>query len=157
MFVELLLNLNPPLNDVARKALTVAITVAYCRPFKQRRQVKLSEDVVPTHFKDIHDNLVVHRDKAVAHHDLDGPVADWGFISQLQINIMSGQMTHDTLSPVLPNETAHDMIPLLIFLIEKMDESINAFQQSYLSRLPPTDASYVVSLDDNPTEWLITN
>jgi hypothetical protein len=98
---ELLLKTNPPPNSGLRRALTIAIVTLYSRPFKQRKAVRLSEGVVPSEFRPTHDDIIEIRDKSIAHRDLDGPVADWGFISQVRVLIESGGLTVHTISPIL--------------------------------------------------------
>src|SRR5437870_4066850 len=51
--------------------LTVSATVLYARPFKQRDAVKLSEEEVPAIYRPLHENVIRHRDKAIAHRDPD--------------------------------------------------------------------------------------
>lgn len=153
--IELLLYSNPPLNDPLRRALTVAIVCMYCRPFKQRNAVRLSGDTVLSEHRETHDTLIVERDKVIVHRDLDGPSFDWGFISQLQINFKDTSCTVNTISPCISNEKAIDIHSLLSFLIEEMDGRVNSFMARHVLHLPPMNASYVVSLEENPHEWLI--
>jgi hypothetical protein len=141
LFIDLLLKLDPPMNDTLRRALTVAILGVYSRPFKQRKIVRLPDDIVPAPFRDTHDIMIEIRDKVVAHRDLDGPIAEWGFISQLQVNIRSKQMTIDTISSIISNDKAREILPLLDCLIAKMGEAATSFVQRYLAHLPSTDAS----------------
>lgn len=157
MFIEKLLELDPPPNDILRRALTAAIIATYCRPFKQRKPVRLSDEVVPSAHRERHDALVEMRDKVVAHRDLDGPVTEWGFVSQLQVNVHAKGMKIDTLSPIILNDMAKRALPLIDALIDKMDAHANVFVRDHLQHAIPGDGSYVVSLDDAPQEWLIRN
>jgi len=152
---QFLLSTNPPLNSTLRRALTIAIVMLYSRPFKQRKSVRLSEDIVPAEFRSTHDDIIEIRDKSIAHRDLDAPVADWGFISQLLVNIQSGELTIDTISPLLANEKAHELLPLLDALIGKMAAVSLEFINKHLSQMHAFDGSYVVSLDDSPSSWLL--
>jgi hypothetical protein len=99
LFAQLLVQNDPPDGSVPRQALTYAIVTAYCRPFKQRNEVRLSRDVVPFDFLKLHDETVEMRDKIIAHRDLDGPIADWGFVSQLEVAADATGITINTLSP----------------------------------------------------------
>jgi hypothetical protein len=152
---EHLLNTNPPLNSMLRRAFTVAIVTRYARPFKQRERVRLSDDIVPTKFRTIHDEVIEIRDKSIAHRDLDAPVADWGFISQVRVIIASGEFTIHTISPILANEMARNLIQLLDALIGEMDAVTLDFMNKYLPQMHASDGSYVVSLDDLPSCWLM--
>src|SRR5882672_5690993 len=50
-----------------------ALHILYGRPFKQRAEARISENLVPTDYKDTHDALLNMRDKIYAHTDADGP------------------------------------------------------------------------------------
>lgn len=152
---ELLINANPTVNSTFRRALSVAIATLYCRPFKQRKAVRLREDIVPAEFRATHNDMIEIRDKSIAHRDLDAAVADWGFISQLRVNIESGELTINTLSPIVANEKVHELLPLLDALIAKMDAASLEFINKYLVQMHAADGSYVVSLDDSPSTWLL--
>lgn len=152
-FIKLLLREDPPFNSNPRLALTAGIVVAYGRPFKQRPQVKLSSDVVPAEHKELHNKTIEMRDKVIAHRDLDGPIAEWGFISQLRVVADGTQIEINTLSPNLENEMAHQLLPLLDVLVALLEEKTRPFLNKYLIP-PPTSGYYAVSLDDDPAEWL---
>lgn len=152
---ELLLSTNPPPNSTLRRALSIAIVTLYSRPFKQRKSVRLSDDIVPPEFRATHDDIIEIRDKSIAHRDLDAPVADWGFISQVRVLIASGGLTVHTISPILANEKAHDLLPLLDALTEKLSVVTLEFIKKYLVHMHASDGSYVVSLDESPASWLL--
>jgi hypothetical protein len=152
---EFLLSTNPPENSTLRRALSVAIVTLYSRPFKQRRLVRLSEDIVPAEFRTTHNDVIEIRDKSIAHRDLDAPVADWGFISQLRVNIHLGELTINTISPILENEKARELLPLLDALIAKLGVLSLQFINTFLLPMHTPDGSYIVSLDDSPTPWLV--
>jgi hypothetical protein len=152
---ELLLKTNPPLNSTLRRALSIAIVTLYSRPFKQRKAVRLSDDIVPPEFRTTHDEIIEIRDKSIAHRDLDGPAADWGFISQVRVLIESGELTVHTISPIFANEKAQELLPLLDALIEKMSAATLDFINKHLLAMHASDGSYVVSLDELPASWLL--
>ena len=152
---EFLLGSNPPENSTLRRALSIAIVTLYSRPFKQRKLVRLSEDVVPVKFRETHDGVIEIRDKSIAHRDLDAPVADWGFISQLRVNLHSGELTINTISPILENEKARQLLPLLDVLIAHMGTLSLEFINKFLLSMHVSDGSYIVSLEDSRSPWLI--
>jgi hypothetical protein len=135
--------------------LTIAIVTLYSRPFKERKLVRLSEDVVPVKFRATHDGVIEIRDKSIAHRDLDAPVADWGFISQLRVNLHLGELTVNTISPILENEKAHELLPLLDALIAHLGALSLEFINKFLLPMHVPDGSYIVSLDDSPSSWLV--
>jgi hypothetical protein len=54
-------------------SLMTALHILYGRPFKQRTEVRISENIVPAKYKDTHDALISMRDQIYAHTDVDGP------------------------------------------------------------------------------------
>jgi hypothetical protein len=152
---EFLLSTNPPPHFTLRRALSVAIVTLYARPFKQRKAVRLSEDIVPVEFRATHDDLIEIRDKSIAHRDLDAPIANWGFISQVRVNVQAGELTINTISPILTNEKAHELLPLLDTLIAQMAAVPLEFINKYLIQMHASDGSYIVSLDESPSPWLL--
>ncbi len=154
-FVNELLSINPPPNSPTRRAFTMATLGVYCRPFKQRRNIRLSEDIVPDQHKETHDTLILLRDKVIAHRDLDAPITDWGFVSQLQFNVRDEQLTVDTISSIMSNEVAYSILELLPYLIETMDIAMDLFFANHLSNLGCNDATYTISLETDPDQWLL--
>jgi hypothetical protein len=152
LFAKLLLSNNAPFRSVLRDALTYSIVTAYGRPFKQRREVRLSREEVPEEHLQLHDEAIEMRDKVIAHRDLDGPIADWGFVSQVQVVADATGIVINTLSPTLENERALAMLPLFAALITLMDEQMEPFLK-YLIPLPQP-GQYAVSLSEHPAEWL---
>ena len=147
---------DAPLGSLDRKALTAAFVGAYGRPFKQRKAVRLSEDIIPTEHRDTHDSIIQIRDKIVAHRDLDGPVTEWGFVSELRLDFKAGEMAINTRSPFISDERAHATRPLLAHLISQSDRIIDEFVCQYIIIITTAaDASYVVSLEEDPEFWLI--
>ena len=55
-----------------------AFVVSYTRPFKQRKKLRISEDMVPDEHRSEHQALMVFRDKLLVHMDLNGPRDDKG-------------------------------------------------------------------------------
>jgi len=52
--------------------LLTSLYVLYSRPFKQRKQVRISEELVPSEYMEEHSYLIGLRDKMFAHVDTDG-------------------------------------------------------------------------------------
>jgi len=53
-------------------SLMTALHILYGRPFKQRPEVRISEDIVPINYKDTHGALISMRDTIYAHTDVGG-------------------------------------------------------------------------------------
>lgn len=94
------------------------------------------------------------RDKVLAHRDLDGPEADWGFLSQICIRMKSQQITVETISPNISNEKAANIIPLIDILISFTEDAVHKFMSTYLRYLPNEDAHYEIYLKDKDLYWL---
>ena len=156
LFAELILRGGFDLNDRLRKSLSIAVLVTYGRPFKQKNRVKISESVVPASHMATHEDLIVWRDKVIAHRDLDGPVAEWGFVSQLLISIDSGGFSPLTLSPILSDEKAKETISLTEHLIEAMDKELNAFVITHGQEFQRESGLYMLSLDAADPDWLLS-
>ena len=143
------------LYSVERDAFTIAITAAYGRPFKQRKSVRLSEDLIPVEHKETHKSVIEMRDKVIAHRDLDGPTAEWGFVSDLHVAVKKRQLQLNTISPRITDELAQKVLALTAYLIGVLDQRIDVFVGPNLGRIFRNDGTYVISLEDSPTEWLI--
>ena len=65
-------------EDLLHHALWAAFHVFYAKPFKQRPNIRISQDVVPQNLRKAHDAIITLRDKLFAHSDLDGPNLDEG-------------------------------------------------------------------------------
>jgi hypothetical protein len=154
LFTKLLLDAGPPYRAPLRDALTYAIVTAYGRPFKQRQEIRLPKDEVPSEYRQLHDEAIEMRDKVIAHRDLDGPVTDWGFVSQVTFAVDDKGFEINTLSPNIENERALAMLPLFEALIAQMDEKLQPFVQKNMRPPLPAPGNYVVSLDADPEVWL---
>ena len=143
-----------PLGDSVRKAVSVGIVVAYGRPFKQRKAVRIPEDIVPSEHMPTHRTLIEIRDKCVAHKDTDGPFAEHGHVNQLELYFKNGQMTVHTWNPHLGDETAGDIQQLADVLVEKTTYHMRKFTQRHFRRTAVPDGEYRLNLDDNPEDWL---
>lgn len=152
IFCEQILETRLPLNNPIRKALSIAALTTYGRPFKQRNAVRLPENIIPAEHQAAHLGLIEMRDKVIAHRDLDGPEADWGFVNQLEI-LVGGELVIRTQSPVMLDGKAQEMFPLLDWLITAMNENVNAFVRTYLGSVATQEGVHVLRMDDHPTEW----
>ena len=141
-------------QDVIRHALSIASMVTYARPFKQRPAVKLSADIVPAEFKEAHNDVIEYRDKVIAHRDLDGPVVPWGIVSELIVDSDGRGFNLHTVSPMLTDDKARVLIDLTQALIEKAEHEVDRFVRQYFRGVPPIGA-YTVSLEENPSSWLV--
>jgi len=152
-FCELLLTRDPPLNDIVRKAFTIAILTTYCRPFKQRPMVRLSDELVPHAHKETHDSAIELRDKVVAHRDTDGPIADWGWVNQLELEVLDGEVSVHTRSPIIRNQNVRDILALLDELIPMLYTMMCPFSEQHFASLSDQRGTHVLRMDEETSRW----
>lgn len=155
LFAEMILKGGFEPGSRIRKALSIATAVAYGRPFKQRNRVRLSDDIIPAAYQSTHEDLIVWRDKVIAHRDLDGPVAPWGFVSQLLVSIDSQGFSPLTLSPVISDGKARETMALTQELIQAMDRELDSFVSAHGQAFRREPGLYTVNLEDNHLDWLV--
>jgi hypothetical protein len=56
-------------------SLMTALHILYGRPFKQRKEVRVSKEIVPHDYRETHGALINMRDQIYAHMDVDGPIS----------------------------------------------------------------------------------
>ncbi len=135
-------------NICAQDGLSIAATVAYSRPFKQRRSVKLCDSIVPSEYSDLHDTIIQIRDKVITHRDVDGPIADWGLVNDIILEKRGSFTRLETRSPFMSIELAQRLMSLSSHLIERMDERIEPIILKIQSLLPD-DGRFVLSMMDS--------
>ncbi len=145
--------LGAPQGSRLRVWLTVSATVLYARPFKQRDAVRLSDAEVPKKFRTVHDDVIRHRDKAIAHRD---PNADKKgvFGNDLPIISTGNELFIPTTSPAMEDTLVSSLLELTGILIPRLENRTGVFIRKYLPT-PLPEGSYILSLEENPAEWLI--
>ena len=135
-----------------RTWLTVSAIVLYARPFKQRPEVRLAEDEVPIKYREIHNEVLKCRDKVIAHRNPDSHKRDvWG--NELPI-VSDGSNIHiPTTNAAMEDDTAGNLLELVEILIPVLRARSSSFVSKYLPR-PLAPGAYVLSLEENPAEWL---
>jgi hypothetical protein len=154
IFAEQILETKLPLDNPIRKALSIAFLTTYGRPFKQRKNIRLSDDIIPPEYVEEHNTAIELRDKVVAHRDLDGPVAEWGLVNQLEFTVDRKEIEVNTNSPVMLDDISRKLILLVDRLIEIMDSANGDFALKYFSELELKPGEYILRLDDDPKEWI---
>jgi hypothetical protein len=153
-FLELLLKENPAYQSPLRTALTMAVVVGYARPFKQREPVKFSDTIIPPEYKGVHDEVIEIRDKIISHRDIGSPTTAWGFMNQVRVTIEGSELITNTSSPGINNDTARKLMTLIDALVQVTVEKTSHFVKQHLGP-PPPDGCYIVSLEDDPEQWLV--
>ncbi len=116
-----------PLYEV----LFTALAVLYARPFKQRSEVRIPDNVVPQQYWDTHKSLVELRDKVSAHYDPVGPktIADVS-LNKMLVSIRNGKASFG-LSFLHPSSRGIDRIKSLA---EKLDKKMQFHVQKLWQR-----------------------
>ena len=135
-----------------RSWLTVSATVLYARPFKQWPEVRLAEDDVPIKYREVHNEVLKYRDKVIAHRDPDAHKRDmWG--NDLPIVSDGSNIRIPTTNLAMENDIAHRLLELVEILIPMLKARSSSFVSKYLPG-PLAPGAYVLSLEENPAEWL---
>ena len=135
-----------------RSWLTVSATVLYARPFKRWPEVRLAEEEVPIKYREVHNEVLKYRDKVIAHRDPDAHKRDvWG--NELPIISDGSNIRIPTTNPAMENGMAGSLLELVEILIPMLKARSFSFVSKYLPR-PLVPGAYVLSLEDNPAEWL---
>ena len=135
-----------------RSWLTVSATVLYARPFKQWPEVRLAEDDVPIKYREVHKEVLKYRDKVIAHRDPDAHTRDvWG--NELPIVSEGNNIFIPTTNPAMEDDIVGSLLELVEILIPMLKARSSSFVSKYLPR-PLAPGAYVLSLEENPAEWL---
>jgi hypothetical protein len=135
-----------------RTWLTVSATVLYARPFKQWPEVRLAEDDVPIKYREVHKEVLKYRDKVIAHRDPDAHKRDvWG--NELPIVLDGSNIRIPTTNPAMEDDIVSSLLELVEILIPMLKARSFSFVSKYLPR-SLTPGAYVLSLEENPADWL---
>jgi hypothetical protein len=135
-----------------RNWLTVSATVLYARPFRQWPEVRLAEDDVPIKYREVHKEVLKYRDKVVAHRDPDAHKRDvWR--NELPIVSEGNNIFIPTTNPAMEDDIVGSLLELVEILIPMLKARSSSFVSKYLPR-PLAPGAYVLSLEENPAEWL---
>jgi hypothetical protein len=135
-----------------RTWLTVSATVLYARPFKQWPEVRLAEEEVPIKYRAVHNEVLEYRDKVIPHRDPDSHKRDvWG--NELPIVSDGSNICIPTTNPAMEDDIAGNLLELVEILIPMLRARSSSFVSKYLPR-PLAPGAYVLSLEENPAEWL---
>lgn len=143
-------------NSTLIYQLLTSMYVLYGRPFKQRKRVRISEDIVPSKYMEEHGFLIDLRNKMFAHVDTDGlPEKDIGQLSKILIRIEDGhaQAGMASLLPIgFRYERIRDLCQFLYDTCNRKSEEtlINAMDGDY-----PPPGNYEVNLCKDDAHLLI--
>ena len=82
-----------------------ALHTLYARPFKQKKQIRLTDDIVPSESKSLHDSIILMRDKIHSHTDLNGPGTSGGLCINKVVVRSDGQTAIFAATMIFPRNT----------------------------------------------------
>src|SRR4030095_390335 len=135
-----------------RTWLTVSATVLYARPFQQRPEVRLAGGDGPIKYREVHNEVLKYRDKVIAHRNPDAHKRDvWE--NGVPIVPDGSNIRIPTTNPAMEDDIAGNLLELVEILIPMLRARSSSFVSKYLpGTLAP--GAYVLSLEQNPAEWL---
>lgn len=134
-------------------ALSTAALVFYARPFKQNPEVKLDKRILPKEFAEFHEDLILYRDKVVAHRDVKGPKTPWGTANDVTFHYSGSSVEFETSSPILEPGAVTKLISLTAMLAHRMDEALEPLVVRYVPASVPA-GRYTLALKHGDVEWL---
>ena len=112
----------------------------------------MAEDDVPIKYREVHKEVLKYRDKVIAHRDQDAHKRDvWG--NELPIVSDGSNIRIPTTNPAMEDDIVSSLLELVEILIPMLKARSFSFVSKYLPR-PLTPGAYVLSLEENPAEWL---
>jgi hypothetical protein len=136
-------------------SMMTALHILYGRPFKQRTEVKLSEEIIPKDYKETHGMLINMRDQIYAHMDVDGPKStENNSVNKVGVFIKDGQV-HFAMTMAFPRETQIEKIRELTKLLtdKTFFHSEKIWQRHFRSKYVP-DNNYEVNLSKEDDAFL---
>jgi hypothetical protein len=134
-------------------SLMTALHILYGRPFKQRQEARISEDIVPVNYKDTHDALISMRDKIYAHTDVDGPkTANADFPNKIGVFISGGTVRFG-LAMAFPRDV-QKIRNLTEILSEKTWYHAEKIWQRYFKSQFVKDGKYEVNISKTNDSFL---
>ena len=134
-------------------SLMTALHILYGRPFKQRAEVRIPEDIVPVNYKDTHDALLSMRDKIYAHTDVDGPkTAEDDVINKVAVSIQSGTVRF-AITMLFPRDTQR-IYDLAKVLSEKTSYHAEKIWTRYFKGAFVKDGAYEVNISKGDDSFL---
>jgi hypothetical protein len=148
---------HPEFPDEIKQAIVCQIVIAYARSFTKsrvtdsKRITPLASDVVPAEFRQLHDEYIQMRDQTIGHKDAVAfPSAPLNKVIVCRDD--AGFELH-TVSPFTMFDTGlQQTITLCDRLIEHCMSKVQAYCQYFIG---VGKGIYVLSVEENPTKWLV--
>jgi len=141
--------LKTPPNDELFYPLITTLYIFYSRPFKQKRNVRLPDNMIPDRFLKLHKTLIDLRDKAFAHIDYDGiPEKGIDEVNKVLIRITNGGASVGIATQIPQGLQLEDVIALCNELLEKCSYQLKTIWDNSIKDLYPKDGDYEVNLQE---------
>jgi hypothetical protein len=136
-------------------SLITALHILYGRPFQQRTEVKLTEEIVPKDHRDTHGALIRMRDQIYAHMDVDGLKSkDNNPVNKIGVFIKDGQARFG-MTMAFPRRAQVEKIrDLTKLLTEKTCFHSEKIWQRHFKSKSVQDNNYEVNLSKNDDIFL---
>jgi hypothetical protein len=132
-----------------------ALHIFYGRPFKQRTEVKLTEEIVPKEHKDNHNALISMRDQIYAHMDVDGlKSTDNNSVNKIGVFIKDRHV-HFGMTMAFPRRDQVEIIRDLTKLLAEKTRfhSEKIWHRHFKSEFVP-DNNYEINISKNDDSFL---
>ena len=152
---DLLTQQNIETNHPLHIPLMVALHALYARPFKQKKAVRLSDDIVPKESKQTHDALIEMRDKIHAHYDFDSPTTtSLSGLNKVAV-FLHGTQAKFAITPVFPrSKQVQEIGKLAQILASKAFEQGKLIWSRRLGGVQLTEGSFEVNLSKTDDQFL---
>jgi hypothetical protein len=129
--------------------LLTALYIFYGRPFKQRRNVRLPDTMIPDRFMKLHRTLIDLRDKAFAHIDYGGiPEKGIDEFNRVLIRIDNGAASVGVATLIPHGLQLKDVIFLCDELLAKCSYHLQKIWDKSIKDSYPKDGDYEVDLQE---------
>jgi hypothetical protein len=137
--------------------LLTSVYILYGKPFKRAKVVgKLSDKIIPSEQKTLHETLLDHRDKFYAHTDAKSlKLSDFGETNQVRFLVLSHEIRlfatqFRTRPPFLP-----EVIELCHALQTKVNYHIAKLQKRHAKKIPQAVGEYAINILDESGPFVI--
>lgn len=129
--------------------LMIAIYTTYGRPFTKCWGFgKLPEDVIPDEFRDLHRDLITHRDKMYAHADKDMVHEDYGPANELRVTVSPDGRCQLWTQPIQPSHRQiKEIFNLVRQLHQKMEYWTDKFVKKHMQKIEVAPGDYLVDTE----------
>jgi hypothetical protein len=148
-------------EDSVYRCLVAGVVVLYGQLFKRVEgigRVDLVDELVPDQGRETHEQLILMRDKMVAHRDLDGVYTRYGRANQLYLLLTPtsyGWMAPDATS--IDKGSLSDVLDFIKGLKKRIDWQIEKREhalEGFMRRLPPGQYRLVLDMEPASLEKL---